>query len=280
MARRITFCAAVLFMLCTGAFFCAGAEPAVESSFERGLHAYRSGDWTSAVFMLRKAVSLKESETPEALYLLIMSEMYSGDYKNAANDCKTYLAQYSDTPYASYVQYQQGRCAYYLADYNGAVLLLSDFCHQNDGHEMYGAALYWMAEAFFAGYNYDAALPLYQRVVSDFAEDDKVPAAQYRIETIRQRGREEKLIYLLRKTSEEFLSARELYEKQLQEYKAKGLVTLQRQLKETEEKNAALLLELDAKEKKNDALQKQVYELKEQKAPAGQAAKAKSRGGI
>ena len=145
---------------------------------------------------------------------------------------------------------------------------------------MYGAALYWMAEAFFAGYNYDAALPLYQRVVSDFAEDDKVPAAQYRIETIRQRGREEKLIYLLRKTSEEFLSARELYEKQLQEYKAKGLVTLQRQLKETEEKNAALLLELDAKEKKNDALQKQVDELKEQKAPAGQAAKAKSRGGI
>ena len=59
---------------------------------------------------------------------------------------------------------------------------------------------------------------LYERILNEFPDDPKASAAQYRIETINQRSREEKLLYLLRETGEEYLSAKEAYERQLKLY--------------------------------------------------------------
>lgn len=242
-------------------FFC--AEPRIYAAetagtrtvLVKGLEAYKKGDWNTAVFLLRQCILLKENSSPEVLYILIMSEMHDGEYTDASAHCDLFLSLYPDSSYRSYVEYQRGRTSYYNGDYNRAVLLLSDFCHEYPEHEMYASALYWIAEAFYAGYNYDPAKALFERIVTDFPLDAKAAEAQYRIEAIDQRHREEKLIYLLRMTGEEYLSAKEEYEKQLKEYKTEGLVGLQRQLKEEQDKNAAAAAALEDQKHKNAELQ-------------------------
>lgn len=246
---------------------CVGQNVPAKSVLIKGLEAYKNGDWTSAIFLLRQSLSLKEDDSPETLYMLIMSELYSAEYKSALSDCDVYISRYPESCYISYVEYEKGRTAYYLGDYNRAVLLLSDFCHRYPGHEMYVSALFWMAEAFYAGYNYDQAKALYERIVTDFPLDAKAAEAQYRIETVEQRRREEKLIYLLKMTGEEYLSAKEEYEKQLKTYKTEGLVGLQRELKTEQDKSSALAAALEEQKKKNAELQSTVDSL--QTASAG-----------
>lgn len=86
---------------------------------------------------------------------------------------------------------------------------------------------------------------IYERIVTQFPASEKVSAAQYRLESIAQRSREEKLLYLLKQTGEEYLAAKEDYEKQLKLYNSDSitrekLVDYQQKNKELEEQIADL----------------------------------------
>ena len=185
------------------------------SAFVQGAKAFGAGEWMSAIFQLRKAVSYSENNNAETWYMLITAEMYAGEYKNAFQDCESYLVNFSDSPYVSHVLYHKGRALFCMGEYEKSILVLSDFCHQYQEHEMYPSALYWIAESFFAGYNYDDAKLLYETIVNNYPDDAKASPSQYRIEIIAQNSREEKLLYLLKETGEEYLSAKEEYERQL-----------------------------------------------------------------
>ncbi len=205
-----------------------------------GLEAYKSGDWTGAVFLLRRAVSSSENATADNYYMLIMSEMYAGDYVAAEKDCRYFLANFNEPSLKAFVTYQRGRTLHYLGKNDEAVNILSDFCHQNPDNEMYASALYWLAECFYDDYNYDTARTLYERVVTEFSEDAKASEAEYKLEMISQREREQKLLYLLKMTGEEYLSARENYEKQLKQYESEDLQSLRRQLQVANDRIAEL----------------------------------------
>ncbi|MCR5289178.1 MAG: tetratricopeptide repeat protein [Treponema sp.] len=254
MAGKIKYCCIVLFFI----FFPLCAQNIRSNALSNALEAYRLKEWQTAVFMFKKAYALKEYISPETAYMTIIAEINCEKYDDAAQDCDLFLISYADSLYAPYVRYQRGRCSFYLGEYNRAVLLLSDFCHENEGHEMYPSALYWMAESFYAGYNYDSAKPLYERIVSDFATSEKYEAACFRLEIIEQHLREKKLVYLLHKTGEDYLAAKEDYEKQLRVYKTEGLVGLQRELKTEKDKNASLTAEVEELRLKNAELQKKV----------------------
>lgn len=206
----------------------------------QGYDAYRSGDWTSAIFLLRKACSVSENATPETYYMLIMSQMYAGDYVAAEKDCRYFLTSFSSSELRSFVMYQQGRALHGIGKNEEAVLVLSDFCHQNPDNEMYASALFWLAECFYDDYNFETARTLYERIVIDFPEDAKAVDAEYKLDIINQREREQKLLYLLKMTSEEYLSAREAYEKQLKLYESEDLQSLRRQLRVANERIAEL----------------------------------------
>lgn len=225
-----------------------GAQTAAQAevALVQGFEAYRSGDWTSALFFLRQAVASPSVSTDETWYMLIMSEMYAGDYTAAKADCERFERQFVLSQYLPYIQYQHGRSLHYLNQNEGAVLVLSDFCHQNPSSGLYASALYWIAESFFAEYNYDAARALYERIVVEFPNDGKVGAAQYRLAVIDQRSREEKLLYLLKVTGEENLAAREDYERQLRQYRAEDKLGLRHQLELAESRIADLERELSA----------------------------------
>lgn len=181
-------------------------------------NAYRDADYPSAVMLFRKALSDPQNESDSSLYMLIMAGMHSRSYKAAYADMAYFLQNYPNSEYAPLIKYQQGRSLYYLGEYDKAVLSLSDFCHQNPKSQMYPSALFWIAECFYAGYNFEQARPLYERIVDEFPKDAKAVEAKYRLDSLNQRLREEKLLYLLQQTGESYLSSKENYEKALRRY--------------------------------------------------------------
>ena len=188
------------------------------ANLKQGADAYKNEDWTSAMFFLRKVVSAPAGVTDETMFMLIKSEIYAGEYRQAQNDCVKFMEQFTVSPYSEYVRYQNGRLLHLLARNEDAVLSLAEFCHQNPESDLYPLALFWIAESFYDEYNFDSARGLYERVVSDYPACEKAPQAQYKLDLIERRAREEKLLYLLKVIGEENLSTREEYERQLRVY--------------------------------------------------------------
>lgn len=267
--------------------FAQNSNPGVASAaFVQGAKAFGSGEWMSAIFQLRKAVSYDENNNADTWYMLIAAEMYAGEYKNAFQDCEVYLSSFAGSPYDSYVLYHKGRALFFMGEYENSVLVLSDFCHQYSGHEMYPSALYWIAESFFAGYNYEDAKVLYETVVNNYPDDAKAPAARFRIDTIAQSFREEKLLYLLKETGEEYLAAKEEYERQLKYAGAensgearrrildlqKNASELEKKVQELTEENSALKARLDERQLQDSEAKRQADEfILELKRKAAQA---------
>ena len=218
-----------------------------KSQAEReGFEAYRIRDWDTATLFLRQAVTREGGAQAESWYMLIMSEMYSEDYAAAAGDCETFTELFPTSPLFQVVQYQYGRSLHFLNQNDKAVLVLSDFCHQNPGSPQYASALYWIAECFYEDFNYETASKLYEQVVMDYPKDPKARDAKFRLDSITQNEREEKLLYLLKMTGEEYLSSKENFEKQLHTYQTEDSKGLKAQLDEAN----ARIKELESENKK------------------------------
>lgn len=228
------------------------------AAFVEGCKAYSQGEWAAAKFMLKKAVSYKENENPDVYYMLIASEISDGDYKPALDDCNYYLRSFPSSLYCQRIYYLKGKVLYSLGEYEKSIITLSDFCHQNENDDLYSYALFYIGESLFANYQYEEAEAIYERIVTEYPESPKTPAAQYRIETILQRAREEKLLYLLKQTGEEYLSAKEEYEKQLRLYNSESINTTRQKLNESQLKNEEL-------EKRVSELEMQLAESKKQR---------------
>lgn len=220
-------------------------QSAAFNAFSQGAKSYQEGDWTSCVFMLRRATSYTQNYNADTYYMLIMAEVYSKNYSLALTDCDTFIKNWPESSYISNILYQRGLCLFYQGEYEKSILQLSDFCHDYPKHEMYPAALYWIAESFFVNYNYEDAEVLYKRIVKDYSESERAALAQYRLETITQSRREERLLYLLKQLGEEYLTAKEEYERQIQENSDDNLTSIRQRLEEVQHKNILLQEELD-----------------------------------
>ena len=230
---------AVLALICSFSFFAFSSESA-SMAFVEGCKAYSTGDWGSAKIMLKKAVSYTQNQNADTYYMLISAEINAGDYKGALEDCNYYLEHFKNSIYYPRISYQKGKLLYNLGEYEKAIIALSDFCHQYENNELYPYALFYIGESLYEGYRYNDALEIYDRVVTEFPDFEKVSAAKYKIESISQRSREEKLLYLLKQTGEEYLSAKEDYEKQLRQYNSESVALTRQKLQETQIRNEEL----------------------------------------
>lgn len=212
------FTAFFLFFSFFASCFAEGVSKNSDLNIRQGYEAFKNEDWVSAAILLRKAVSSSSNATDENYFMLIKSEIYSGEYKMAEEDCEKFLAKFPLSAYSAHVQYQKGRMLHLLGKNDEAATALSDFCQNHYDDELYPLALYWLAESFYDEYNFDLAKGLYERVVYDFPNSEKVGDCKYKLDLIAQRTREEKLLYLIKVISEENLSTREEYERQLKFY--------------------------------------------------------------
>lgn len=222
------------------------------------LNAYKSGDWKTSIFLFKKLHSNPSNITPETLYMLIMAETYSGNYKQAAVDCDLFIKNFPHNQYVELVTYQKGKNLYQTSDFEKSIITLSDFCHSHSTHPLYAASLFWIAESFYASYNFESAKPLYERIVAEFPEDSKAKDAKYRLDVIAQRSREEKLLYLLKQTGEDYLSSRQEYEKTLKQYNVETSVGVNNQLRELRSQNESLDSDLAEQKKRTEELEAQL----------------------
>lgn len=207
-----------------------------KTALVQGLESYAAGDWTSSALFLRKAVSEPENATAENYYILVLSDMYGENYPSCVNDCDYFLENYPDSRLRTYIEYQKGRALHYMGQNDSAAILLSDFCHQNPDDDLFPSALFWLAECFYDDYSFETARPLYERIVAEYPDCSKAEDARFKLGLIEQREREQKLLYLLKMTGEEYLSSRENYEKQLREYQTEDMISLRSQLNAANER--------------------------------------------
>ena len=253
------FTAGLFFAVLSVYLFSASAGSGT-SAFVEACKAYTKGEWSEAKFMLKKAVTYPENMNPDTYYMLISSEIYDGDNRGALDDCNFFIDNFPQSIYYSRICYQKGRLLYTLGEYEKSVIVLSDFCHRYGDDELYSYALFYIGESLFAGYKYDEACDIYERIVNEYPDSPKTPAAQYRLETILQRGREEKLLYLLKQTGEEYLAAKEEYERQLRLYNSESIDATRQKLNAAQAKNEELELQVAALEKQLEELKNSVPE--------------------
>ena len=92
-----------LFVFCFVFVSFAATQATTDDYLNKGLQAYKEGDWESAILLLKNAVSLPETSSPEVLYVLVMSEMFNGNYLDVLKDGKTFCNLYPTSEYKVYV---------------------------------------------------------------------------------------------------------------------------------------------------------------------------------
>lgn len=261
--------AAVCLLLCVAAL---SAETTQNSLLVQGLEAYRRGDWTSSLFFLRKAATQPENINAETWYVLVMSEMYAGDYDSVLSDGSMFMSRFPRSSYVPQIEYQMARSYFIKEQYSDAVESFTAFCNSYPDHELIPSALFWMAESLYQTFHFDEAAPIFERIVKEYPDSAKVTEAAFRIELLNQRSREEKLLYLLRVTGEEYLAAREDYERQIKESQTEELVNLRNAISSLQSQVDELQTQLTKELARNRVLTSRIEFLVQQNSQLQQVA--------
>ena len=257
------------FAVCCALFLCAASFAQTQDASRYaygedlvyGLEAYKNKDWSNALFFLRKAAGVKESSSEEVWLLMILTEMHVGDYYAVLRDADIFSRRFSASPYIPNIAYQVQLARFGLGLYEESAQGFSAFASNYPDHPLLPSALFWAGESFFRQYEYARALPLYKRVADEYPESPKHAESVYRIELLKQREREEKLLYLLRVTGEEAASAREDYERQIKLLQGEEALSLKRNMQKLEEQLAVLQNSYEESRTQNEALNARVNEL-------------------
>jgi hypothetical protein len=190
-----------------------------------------------------------------------MSQMFNGNYDDVLKDGEAFCKLYPNSEYKIYVDYQMGRALHYKGRYTESISLLQKFCSENENNELFSSALFWMAESFYASYYFDEAKGLYERIVTDFPNSAKYIESLYRLDLIVQRKKEEKLLYLLKVTGEEYISSKENYDRQIKQYNTEESIGLRNQLRIANENLKKVQSELEIISAENASLVEKNAEL-------------------
>ena len=267
--RALTACAA--FFLCAPVFLSArDAQDEYTASalnygyaddLVYGLEAYKNKDWSNALFFLRKASGLSETSSEEIWLLMILTEMNVNDYDAVLRDADLFMRRFPSSPYIPNIEYQRSLARFGLEMYDEAAKGFSAFCENYPSHVLIPSALFWAGESLYRQYEYASAMPLYTRVVTEYEGSDKYAESLYRIELLKQREREEKLLYLLRVTVEEAAAAREEYERQIKKAESEENIILKRRVRALEEQLTALQTTYAEEKTQKEELNAKILEL-------------------
>lgn len=211
----------------------------------QGIKAYEENDWDLAIHFFRRATTFPSTSTQEMWYMLIMAEMYAQKYEDIVQDVASFKSLFPQSYVLPHIEYQLGRAYYYLKQWDFAITTLSDFCVNYPAHELYASSLFWIAETLYAMHYYSLAESFYERIVNEYPKSVKMTEVLYRLDVIEQREKEEKLLLLLQATSEEYLSTKEEYERQLRQFQTEEAIGLRKQLNDAQAKIAQLEIDKD-----------------------------------
>lgn len=220
------------------------ARASSEEAFRQGIVCYKTEEWNEAQNLLTRAASSDAYNTDSTWYMIITSQIYDEDFSKAINSCDRFLSAFPGSSLISAVLYQRGRALHGAGLNDNAVMALSSFCNEYPDSPLYPSALYWIAECFYEDGDYETGRALYERITTEFPESPKRPYADARLFLLTQREREQKLLHLLRLTGEEYLAARENYERELRTIQTEDAIELRRQLRDANQRISELESEI------------------------------------
>lgn len=201
-----------------------GEDLPPDTALANAYNAYADGDYESASFLFRRALSDRRNQNDGALYMQVMAGVQIEDWQGAYADAEYFLSSYPESEYAPLIKYQTGRILFNLGEHDKALMSLGDFCHENPENIMYPSALFLIGECFYEGYDFKEARPFYEYIVENFPSDEKAKESKYRLDSIDSYDRQEKILYILQQTGENYLASKESYERTLRRYELENLL--------------------------------------------------------
>lgn len=247
---------------------CACLAAFAQDPLTAGLDAYTKSDWSTAILSFRRAVSLPGAGS-EPWYWLVMSELSAGEHETALSDIERFVVSFPADGRIPDVIYQKGRVLYLLGKYEDSIQTLYKFISSWPSHPMISSAYYWMGENLYATGRYDEARSIFTLILDSWPQSVKREAAWYRLAQIKESGREEELLKLLKMSHEESLKIIEDYQRREKTYeqaitayqkrisdmiKDTRLGELEQQLGEEKLRNSGLLDKISVLEIKNAEL--------------------------
>ncbi len=264
MKKSIIICLCLCFSF--GMFFGQTSEQErVTSSFGKdlvmGLEAYKLGNWEDTLFFLKRTNEYQNATSDVVWYFVVMSQINIGDYESVYKNGQIFIKEFPDSKYASEILYNTLFSSYKLTMYEQTISGFTNFVQKYPLSVHVPSALYYTAESLYSVYEFEQARALYNQILLDYPTSEYYSDAQYRIELLDHREREEKLLYLLRVTGEETLAAKEGYEKQIKELQSEESVMLRQRILELESLVTQLEVEKQDLENKNKNLQTDIRNL-------------------
>jgi tetratricopeptide (TPR) repeat protein len=195
-------------------------RPAVPDELADGLSAFEDGNLERAVRLFDAAVDAPGSAYDgHALYWKGRTYLALGRLDDAANTFDQFVNTYSEHPYLEESRYQRARVFYLDNQYEAAIQSLARFLELYPESEFSANALFWTAESLLALGKLDEAERLFREVTVNYPRSFRFEAAQYRLEILELKRRENELLTLLQWSHEEYLQALELYDQREREYR-------------------------------------------------------------
>lgn len=196
---------------------CAGLTLFAQDPLMAGLDAYTRSDWSTAILSFRRAVSLPGAGS-EPWYWLAMSELSAGEHETALSDLDRFIASFPTDARIPDVIYQKGRVLHLLGRYEASIQTLYRFISSWPSHSMISSAYYWMGENLYATGRFEEAKSLFTLILDSWPQSVKREAAWYRLAQIKEAGKEEELLKLLKMSHEESLKIIEDYQRREKTY--------------------------------------------------------------
>ncbi len=227
----------------------------------QGLEAYKVGNWEDAVIFLKRTSNFQEASSDVVWYFVVMAESNLGDYQAALRDGTMFLEKFNRSIYAPEITYQTLYASYELGMYEQAISGFTAFIKNYPEHDLVAPAVFFTGEALYNVYEFASAKAYYDRIIVDFPNSSKYDDALFRLELLKQREREEKLLYLLRVTGEEAVAAKEDYERQIKQLQSEEALILRKRLEDLEQEFSKLQVEKEDLIIQNENLKNTVQEL-------------------
>ncbi len=229
--------------------------------FVQGLEAYRVGEWDDALFFLKRTSQFQNATSDAVWYFVIMAEVHIGDYTAVLRDGTMFLSIFNNSSYTAEITYQTLYASFEQGLYNQSVSGFASFIQDYPNHAMIPNALYFTGEALYNVYEFTKAKTYYDTIIVNYPNSDKYDSALFRIELLKQREREEKLLYLLRVTGEEAVAAKEDYERQIKQLQSEESLLLSKRVQELEQDIGRLQVEKQELVIQNETLKNTVQDL-------------------
>ncbi len=202
--------------------FCAvmQAQSGGGERLDQGLSLFERSDFAGSLSVFQGLLldAKAKAHHPAAAYWSALAFVGLKDYQNADRQIGLFLAKYQGDPLYADALYQQGRIAYLAKDNERALRTFQTFLESFPDSDLYASALFWSGECLFQLGRLEQAERVFQAIVKGYPEGVKTEAANYRLNLIDLKYREDELLMLLKWSHEESLRIVEEYQRREKAY--------------------------------------------------------------